>query len=430
MADGSLVRVRSELFTYLTSGEFERLTADDQARVYELLASANRLMRTAGTNELSLQEAEYALACGDLRAAMRHTRAVVGAASASVTELDRASVLLLSIDERRKELEPAIPGMLAQAERDFLAERYANAKVGLDAVQRSGVALTIEQQDMLDRYQQAILDLERQQQFTFAAEADLGMLQPGVMQRRNDQPADDEQPEGDDAQPEESEPLTDDELIQAALRIEAQSILTRADQAFANAEYNSALDNYQLLEAQYGTLLTDAQRQHVSERIAEAQLQLRGVGGDDLQDIIEQGAIIRAQAVAEFENLIAQAEDALKTGDTIAARDLIARARLTINSRRRFFSEEDYQKLAREIADQLQEIDETEEKIRQRQIEQRDRELRDRAEAEERARADERDEPASRRPGVIRGCRPSSRTTSTPSRCRVLRRRHRAPGCR
>src|SRR5690606_14208301 len=162
-------------------------SANREAAV-ELLTEANRKIRMLDPMEASLQRAEQALEAGDLRTAERHALAVQKNATSTSEQVERAAALARSVEQRRLELAPTIPDALAQAERDFLAGRYAQARAGFQDVERSGVRLTADQTAMLDRYQLKLVDLASEDPSIFGTPAVAGVMQPGTVRRRDEQP--------------------------------------------------------------------------------------------------------------------------------------------------------------------------------------------------------------------------------------------------
>ena len=161
---------------------------------------------------------------------------------------------------------------------------------GLMMVDRSGVTLTPEQQATLDKYQVKIVEMASERPQLFASAGDMGMLQPGVVKRREDQPPAQpttpppatpvplpEQPAQPVAQPQQpvAQP-TGDDLVRQAMQTEARDLMTQADAAFDARRMKEAEGKYVRLRNEFRDYLTGEQMKHVEDRIAEARLILSG----------------------------------------------------------------------------------------------------------------------------------------------------------
>src|SRR5690606_37755834 len=130
-------------------------------------------------------------------------------------------------------------------ERDFAAGRVAEAKAAFDAIYRSGVELDADQQASLDKHQTQIVLLERSDDKRFGLPGSAGMLQPGTIVRRDEQPATEPPAEVVDLQPGDAAPATppaaEGDVLQQAMRIQAQADLAQANQAYEANRLNEAV---------------------------------------------------------------------------------------------------------------------------------------------------------------------------------------------
>ncbi len=398
LKDGRCVEARWVAQRVLTrdgAGDAER------RRAFRLWSEADARVQSLNPLEVSLQKADLALAEGDVKTAERHARAVLGSAAADAQRIAGARRVLTDADRRRAELAPLVPEALAQAERDFLAGRYAEAKASLAMVDRSGVSLSPERRGALERYQARIVDLERSRGTVFDGDAMLGVMQPGVVRRRDDPPPPPPEPapqppvELPPAQPVQEQPpplppAQQEDLIQQALRFEAQSLLAEADRAFDEARLNDAASRYDRLRSEYRPFLTAPQQRHVEDRLAEARMRM-GQQGQPLEEQVRSGQLIHEEAVVSFNHLMDESRRALDSGNPSGARELVAQARLRLNNAREFFSEKEFEQLYGQTDTMLGTIAQREQDIARREVEIRDEELRRRAEEQARAQRTERD---------------------------------------
>jgi type II secretory pathway component GspD/PulD (secretin)/tetratricopeptide (TPR) repeat protein len=333
-------------------------TGAERDRAVELLAAADRRMRNMGEAESSLQKAELALMQGDLRKADMHANTVRRSAKATTEERVRASAILDKAASEREVLAPLVPGVLEQAVRDFDADRFAEAKAGLVAVSRSGVRLNKEQSTTLRRYQERILDVERETGEPIeAAEVALGDLGDGaavgavsstvVVVAMQDDPASEpgnpayiDEPENDgwadQAQPAAtntpSAPQSGDDLFVDAERVDSQRVLAEADAAYEKGMFAEANQKYLLASTTYARWLSSEELAHAQSRLEDTRGRLGAATGALLDLELTQRRIMREQVLAEVENLESQAKAALDAGDFDAALGLVAQAQLRWSS--------------------------------------------------------------------------------------------------
>jgi len=377
LENGRAVEARFELLA-------ARKTATDEqtrSRAVELLAVADRRLRAMGEVELSLQKAELALAQGELRLAETHANAAKRSEKAAEADVARANELIAKAETTRADLAPMVGSILAQAEQDFLNERYADAKAGLGSIVRTGVPLSQTEMATINRYQDRIYELERQRGSVFEVEyVPLAVMSGNAPAQALESVAavattlldESEQPAGDGWQGGSGDPLQD------AAAIDAQRVLNEAAVAFDAERWNEAVEKYTLVTTTYARYLTSGEVGDARQALETAKSML-GVasGGGSLEQEINQRQVMREEASAVFNNLMTQARDAKNRGDIQTARNRAAEARLKWNEAyaNGLFSEDQYRQKVAEIDQLIRDIDATAETLTRSEIDQREKEL-------------------------------------------------------
>ncbi|MDX2114613.1 MAG: hypothetical protein SFZ24_03195 [Planctomycetota bacterium] len=347
------------------------------ARLIELLAAADRRLVHLGEAELSLQKAELALSKGELRVAETHAAAAKRSAKATDQQTARADKVISEAKAQREQLTPLAPSMLAQAASDMAAGRFPEAKAGLSALVRTGVPLSQEQMAEVNRHQDRIYQLERQQGNSFesaplqmsvmAAPAAAAVAASAVAAPQTDAPASSPPPAP-----------AGDALLDETMRIDAERLVLEAEAAFQAGRYNEAIEKFTRAINIYGSRLSADQRTLAEDRLADARALIGAPQAGLVENVAEQKRLMREEAEATFNNLVAQAEAALARGDVPAARNLGAQARLTWNNAQAsgVFSEQQYRAGIERADALLRAADERAEAITRAEIEQRGNELR------------------------------------------------------
>lgn len=393
LADGGqLMQAKSVMEQLLRSGALDTADNPTRGKAINLIKSIDREIASADPLEMSLQKSEMAIAAGDLSEAQRQARAVSGKSSASDAQRERAAGVLGKVATRRAEIAPAVPGLIEQALADFSSQKYAESKASILTVLRSGVELTPEQASSLERAQLKIVDLEiaSGKPFAAAGSADLGMFgqQPGTVRRNRGGGGTADQPPPDAGRPEplpativgdqppppadpapapapapvDSPPMAQptpppapaasaqDDVLTAALKLEARRVISEADQAYDAARYQAAFDKYSLALAQYRAYLDAADIDRVQKRIDESRLRMGSGSGADLAKQTE-GAwgLIRERARAQFANEMAQAERALTLGQPDNARTHHATAQLRASEAKSYFNDAEYAAFTKQL---------------------------------------------------------------------------------
>ncbi len=333
--------------------------AQDQDRldVLQLLGAAETRIRHMNATEVALQRARLALALGDIREAERLGNQVRRADDATTEQRVHASNLLDEAALLRSELQPTIGAALEQAVRDYMQGNYEDAKAGLDTVGRSGVRLSREQTATLEKYQTAILELERNQGQPFRDQyVAMSVLRAGeaaastavAQSPREVEPTWENQ--ANDA------PDAEEDIFEAARRADAQRQLTEANTAFERGEYATARRLYQRVLGVHSNHLSQEQLALATDRLNEATARLGVAGGDLLGDTVIDMEIRRDQVRAEVGTLLAQAQDAMDSGQVEEARRALAEAQLRWGNGQALFSEDEYRATQTQIRDRLDEL--------------------------------------------------------------------------
>jgi len=136
---------------------------------------------------------------------------------------------------------------------------------------------------------------------------------------------------------------TQDDVVRMAMRAEAQSMLTEADQAYDAARYSEAAGKYDLVLRQFRTYLDSPDVSRAQDRLNDSRTRLESNQRGDLAGQVAQSARVRMQqAQAEYDNEVSQAEASLKAGNADEAQDHAAKAALAIRSARDLFPPADY----------------------------------------------------------------------------------------
>jgi len=446
LEQGKVVEARDILLSLRKSAT----SAEDRARMLDLLNKADRRLQSMSETEVSLQKAELALAQGNLRLADTHAEAVRKSDRASAEQRLKASEILDASALLRDELAPLIPAALDQAVADFNNGRYAEAKAGLASVRNSGVRLSQQQSSTLNRYVDRIYQLERQKGTVFeldyvplsvirGASAATGAAVSGQVGRPGEddpprpgrgtprpapEPSDasaeapetpeagdatieqlpqDETASGAEAAPQDApaeqpapaaepqEPASQDDLFEQAAKFDAQRILAEANAAFDAGRLSEAVEKYTQATTFMARYLTAEELEQAEDRLAEANARLGSQGGGVMGDELDRRRVMIEEAEVVTDNLLKQAGTALEAGDIDGARNAAAEARLRWRTayNNGLFSEEQYLARNNAIDAMFTRIEQTAEQILAAEIAERGAQLeKDKAEAEIRARTD------------------------------------------
>jgi len=396
---GQVVKARAMLLD-LSANRASSLSDRERGRLNMMLSSASEKIKRLGPVETSLQTADEAIARGDYAVATRHASAVIVHPKATNEQVSKAKELDTLAQTRKGEFAVKVPALLASAGEAADAGQIADARSGIEQIVRSGVVLSGEQQAQVEALQRRVMS---------ARDANAGMMQPGVIKRREVErpaeqpapqppvtpaPAPAAQPEPAAAQPAVqpvTPPAPSDDILTQARRFEAKSILAEAENDFNQARYPDAASKFSRLKGSFNDVLEDADRTLVDQRLAEINARLNinpGQGGNLLGEVIRNNQLAHDQAVAEFRNDVDQARRALEQGDPSRARSMAASANLRLNTARQYFSAGEFEEMAKEVAALRTEIDVRDEALRARTAQERETKLAQEA-ADAKLRADQ-----------------------------------------
>ncbi|MBS0196703.1 MAG: hypothetical protein JSR77_08090 [Planctomycetes bacterium] len=391
LAAGKIVAAKSILTDLTTRESGIAMTDSERAKAFTLLSNANRRLKSMAPTEVSLQTAEECLAKGDYVTLEKHANAVIAAPKATNEQSATARELLEKAAAAKAGLTPKVAATLDRINADYEAGRVKEAKAALDSLNRSGVVLSPDQEKMVTSLQTLIVETEQVKAGHIAAAP--GMFQPGVIKPRNPQPA--PKPAEPPAQPPAAEapaqpapaaqppaqPAAEQpaqpapaaqppaqppaDPIADAMKWDALSILAEADQAFDKAQYNEAVKKYEHVLGARADMLTADQKAHAEKNLAEAKVRMGsnvGVEGKILDNYVRDTKLRKEESLAQYSNNMEQAKAALDSGNTGAARDKAAAARLNVTSARELFS-------ATELEDYGHQVDELQTAIDRRQAE-------------------------------------------------------------
>ncbi|MEM9372345.1 MAG: hypothetical protein AAGA55_01760 [Planctomycetota bacterium] len=411
VASDQLIRARAMLDALQASQAAATLGDEQAKRLWNLRSGVERRIHESDRYEISLQKARFELSQDRLNEAERHAGAIVRSDRVDATLAESARSILGMIDARRRELTPVAGDAVARAGESFDSGNYGDAKRLVNLISGLGITLDDRSQRLLDKTRARIVELELARGDAFqtasfgllapesgrAAEWLLGSAQDGARSSGSyvgGQPEDEpvqiievDAGEGED-QP------ADIDLIEAARRFEAQTLLGEAGQAYEERRLGSARERYERLATEFSAYLTPEQRNTVNSRLSELRVETRAQGspGDALTDVTNERQLARDRALATFGNQMEQANSALAQGDTTQARNIAAQARLTIQQARDVMAESEFDARLAEVDDLQISIAATEERLRieeQRATEER---LAEQTEALRNERLAERDE--------------------------------------
>lgn len=399
IAEGKLIRAKAMLDALHNAPASAGIGDEASKRLFTLRAGVDRQIATADRFDMSLQRAELALSQDNLTDAERHASAVVRAGQADLSQTESARALLDMVALRRTDITPQVPEALQLADKAFAQGDYATAKDLLERVSRSGVALEADQQKSLASSRSRIMELELARGTAFET-ASFSMLAPESGMNKDwlmgnaqdgargsgsyvaDQPANQpaSQPiEIEVINPAASQPQPQSvDLIEAARRFEAQTLMGEAGRAYDERQLGTALEKYGRVLSEFSAYLSPDQRTTAQERRSELQVSTRAQGSPDgaLDRVAGDLQLARERAMATFNNQMEQATTAVGQGDTSRARNLAAQAELTLNQSRNLMPESEFEARRADVDALLMRVATTEETLRIENQRIRDEELR------------------------------------------------------
>lgn len=331
MAQGQFVRAQATLMTALSDA-----TGSNDERAEALVALRNIREKISGADrlEIALQQADLAIAEGNLAFASTRVASVLEAADEGSVLWTRATDARNQIDRRQEALRPMVADALTQAAADLDAGRYAQAKSQLAVVRRAGLDLDAKQGEKLSRMELCVADAERKAGTTFdASAAAAASVQAGVVRGRQDG--------GQQGDPQ--------QLFREAIQQEARANLSQANAAFESGQLAEARRLYVLVRANQD-LLTPEERDLVSTRIDEIDVRLSGRPSGDV-GIVTTRDLVRQNALAELRVGTNEVERLLAQGNLSGARAQLSRTRIDFQRNRDVFGQPEFEARIDELDD-------------------------------------------------------------------------------
>lgn len=382
LIEGQLVRAQAMLVALQDSPVSATLSDQQADELWSLLAKANTMYQRADRVEMSLQKAQFALSSDNLIEATRQANIVIESRSSDATQIDAANAVLDLCEARQGVAMGKIDGAIDRVRDAFNSGDYAQAKLLVTRIGQLGLTLNESQTNTLDTYRDKLAKIEKTQGALGTYNPAMGMLAPesgmstdwltGSTQDGartgsylGNQPENETQAEPIDVELVEEEPQID--LLDAARRFEAQSLLGQANLAFEERRFNEALTLYTNVVTNFSSHVSAEDLKLARDRRAEAQVQLGVQGGPDdniLGDTVRDDSLLLQRSQAAYENYMTQARQALSEGDTSAARTFVAQADLTIKRARDVMAESAFEGYQDRVADMISQINATEEQQR------------------------------------------------------------------
>lgn len=387
LVEGQLIRARAMLLALQDSPAGAALSDEQSQQLWVMLAKAERQIQRSDRLDISLQKAQLALSTDNLVEAQRQAQMVIDAARSSSEQIEAARAVIELSETRQNDAINKVDSVIDRISAAFGAGDYAHSKLLLTRLGQLGLSLSETQQNTLDSYRDKLASIEQAQGTSFGAyNPAMGMLAPesGLTSDWLTGSTQDgartgsylgNQPEDPQAEPIEVELVQEEpqvDLLDAARRFEAQSLLGQANLAFEERRFNEALTLYGNVITNFSGYVSAEDLQLARDRRAEAQVQLGVQGGPQdniLDSTLRDEGLVLQRAQAAFENYMQQAQKALSEGDTNTARNLAAQATLTIKRARDAMPESAFENYQDRVADLITQINTTEEQQRISQAE-------------------------------------------------------------
>lgn len=386
LVEGQIVRARAMLLALQDAPASATLSDQQADQLWSLLAKADTMYQRADRVEMSLQKAQFALSTDNLIEAKRQAGIVIESRRSDASQIDAANAVLDLCEARQSDAMGKIDVAIDRVSDAFAAGEYAQSKLLITRIGQLGLDLSDSQQDTLDVYRDKLASIESTRGRLGTYNPAMGMLAPesgmtsdwltgstqdgartgSYLGNQPEDPTDEPTPvEPIEVELVEEEPQVD--LLDAARRFEAQSLLGQANLAFEERRFNEALTLYSNVLTNFGSYVSEEDLSLSRDRRAESQIQLGVQGGpedDILGDTVRDDSLLLQRSQAAFENYFDQAQQALNEGDTSTARTLIAQADLTIKRARDVMAESAFESFQDRVSEMISQIDATEEQQR------------------------------------------------------------------
>ncbi len=384
--NAKLIRARAMLLALQDSPAGATLSDAQGQRLWSLLANIERKIQKTDRLEISLQKGQLALSNDNLVEANRQADAVINSNRSNSDQVQSAQAIKELVALRQHEAMPKVDNAIQMVSQAFESGDYTNAKLLVIRIGQLGLELTDTQNQTLNSYRDRLTQLEETQGVSFGSyNPAMGMLAPESAMNTDwltGATQDGARSGSYLGQPEENEPVTIEielveeqpeiDLLEAARKFEAQSLLGQANIAFEERRFNRALELYSTVITTFSAQVSPEELQLAKDRQREAQIQLGTQGGPDddiLVDTIQDESLQRQRAEAAFRNYLQQAQQALAEGDTNTARNLAAQADLTIKRARDTMPESAFEQYLDSVASLITDINTIEEQQRIAQAE-------------------------------------------------------------
>ena len=394
VSNNKLIRAQAMLLALQDSPTGAALSDEQGQELWATLANIGRKLQKTDRLEISLQKAELALSNDNLVESYRQANTVILSSKSDRSQVESAQAILDMIETRKADASTKVSNAITMATQAFDSGDYAKSKALITRIGLLGLTLAPTQQQTLDTYRDRLAQLEQTQGVSFGSSSivTMGMLAPEnamnpdwLMGNTQDgarsgsylgQPENQAQPtEVLEIEPVPVEIVNDEppvDLLDAARRFEAQSLLGQANIAFEERRFNKALELYTSVITNFSSQVSADELQLARDRRAQAQVQLGTQGGPDediLTTTVQDESLQRQRAEAAFNNYLQQANKALAEGDTNTARNLAAQADLTIRRARDTMPESAFERYIDSVANLITEINTTENQQRITQAE-------------------------------------------------------------
>lgn len=245
LVEGQLIRARAMLLALQDSPAGAALSDEQSQQLWVMLAKAERQIQRSDRLDISLQKAQLALSTDNLVEAQRQAQMVIDAARSSSEQIEAARAVIELSETRQNDAINKVDSVIDRISAAFGAGDYAHSKLLLTRLGQLGLSLSETQQNTLDSYRDKLASIEQAQGTSFGAyNPAMGMLAPesGMTSDWLTGSTQDgartgsylgNQPEDPQAEPIEVELVQEEpqvDLLDAARRFEAQSLLGQANQ--------------------------------------------------------------------------------------------------------------------------------------------------------------------------------------------------------
>jgi type II secretory pathway component GspD/PulD (secretin)/tetratricopeptide (TPR) repeat protein len=401
---GKIVEAKQVLEQLLASGS---ASDADKSAAAALLQVVETKAKSANPADLSVQKAELALNAGDLRSAERAATAAMQSAQASDANKAAAEGVLATIAQRRSAAQGGLGAMLDEASAMANQGNMAGARAKVEQINMLGLTLSEADQARLDAVQMKVVGagapatgggdvrLVKDEMGAVPAEERTVGTRPALPAAAPAPffPYEDKTIPAPAASGMGEAPVTltyaapapavadSSDLMQMALRAEAQRVLAEADQAFDGGRFAEAARRYEMALMSQRAYLSGEDIARAEQRLAECRVRMSAPGGGSLEDSVTRNFnLVREKAQAEYNNDLAEAEKALAAGQADKALASASSAQLSLDRAKTFFSQGEYDGMTASVTDLKRRINARAEDLRVSEAKAREEQARTRSE--------------------------------------------------